>query len=140
MANAIYPIYKQALLTAGANVDMENGDVRVILVNVTGAGTLYTYSAAHDFLDDVAAGSRVATSAALTGNTVANGLFDADNVTFSAVSGDTVEAIIIYIHDGGADSARRLVAYIDTGVTGLPVTPNGGDIQIQWNASGIFQL
>ena len=33
-----------------------------------------------------------------------------------------------------------LVAYIDTGVTGLPVTPNGGDIAVAWNASGIFAL
>ena len=32
------------------------------------------------------------------------------------------------------------MANIDTGVTGLPVTPNGGDISITWNASGIFTL
>ena len=25
-------------------------------------------------------------------------------------------------------------------VTGLPVTPNGGNITVTWNASGIFQL
>jgi hypothetical protein len=33
-----------------------------------------------------------------------------------------------------------LVAYIDSSVTGLPVTPNGGNIGITWNASGIFAL
>lgn len=136
MANAIYPKYKEALLTAASNVDIENGDVRVILIDSAD----YTYSSAHDFLDDVPGAARVAVSSSLTGNTVTNGLFDANDITWSAVTGDVSEAIIIYIHDGGADSARRLVCFIDTGVTGLPVTPNGGDIQVQWNASGIFQL
>jgi hypothetical protein len=60
-------------------------------------------------------------------------------VTYTAVSGATVEALVLYI-DTGVAGTSRLVAYIDTGVTGLPVTPNGGDITVTWNASGIFQL
>ena len=32
------------------------------------------------------------------------------------------------------------MAFLDTSVTGLPVTPNGGNITVTWNASGIFQL
>jgi hypothetical protein len=99
----------------------------------------YTYSAAHDFLDDVASGSRVATSGALTNTTVTNGTFDADDVTFSSVTGDQSEALIFYLHTG-TESTSRLVAYIDTGVTGLPVTPNGGNISLAFNASGIFTL
>ena len=46
---------------------------------------------------------------------------------------------VIYI-DTGVAGTSRLVAYIDTGVTNLPVTPNGGDITITWNASGIFAI
>src|SRR5206468_222846 len=34
----------------------------------------------------------------------------------------------------------RLVLFEDTSVTGLPVTPNGGNIVITWNASGIFTI
>jgi len=60
-------------------------------------------------------------------------------VTYTAVTGASIEALLIYI-DTGSAATSRLVAYIDTGVTGLPVTPNGGDIVITWNASGIFQL
>lgn len=135
MANAIYPIYKQALLDGLSNIDLNDGDVRCILIDTAD----YTYSAAHDFLDDVPAAARVATSGAMTNTTVTNGLFDADNVTWSAVTGDQAEAIIIYIHTG-VESTSRLVAYIDTSVTNLPVTPNGSDITVSWNASGIFQL
>lgn len=135
MANAIYPTYKRALLDGDVNIDLNDGDVRVILVDTAD----YVYSAAHDFLDDVLAAARVAVSPTLTNTTVTNGLFDADDVTFTSVSGDPAEALIIYIHTG-VEGTSRLVAYLDTGVTGLPVTPNGGNITINWNASGIFQL
>jgi hypothetical protein len=133
MANAIYPAYKQALLDGATNIDVNDGTVKVALIDT---GT-YTYSSAHDFYDDVS--GVVGTPQTIATTTVTNGLFDGDDVTFTAVSGASVEALIIYI-DTGSSATSRLVAYIDTGVTGLPVTPNGGDISITWNASGIFQL
>jgi hypothetical protein len=134
MANAVYPKFKEAQLSGSSGIAITSGDLRCILID-TGA---YTYNAAHDFLDDVAAG-RTATSGAMTTKTVTNGLLDADNVTFTAVSGAQSEALILYLHTG-VESTSRLVAYIDTGVTGLPVTPNGGDIIVSWNASGIVQF
>jgi hypothetical protein len=133
MANAIYPIYKQALLDGLTDIDLNDGTVKVALVDT---GT-YTYNAAHDFLNDLS--GVVGTAQTIANTTVTNGLFDGDNVTFTAVSGASVEALVIYI-DTGVSTTSRLVAYIDTSVTGLPVTPNGGDISISWNASGIFQL
>jgi hypothetical protein len=134
MANAIYPLYKQALLDASANVDLNDSTVKVALVDT---GT-YTYSTAHDFYDDVSAGV-VGTPVEITNTTVTSGVFDGDNVTFTSVTGNSVEALVIYI-DTGVAGTSRLVAYIDTGVTGLPVTPNGGNISVTWNASGIFAL
>lgn len=133
MANAIYPLYKQALLDGDSNIDLNDGTVKVALVDT---GT-YTYSASHDFLSDLT--GVVGTAQTIAATTVSNGLFDGDNVTFTAVTGNTVEALVIYI-DTGVAGTSRLVAYIDTGVTGLPVTPNGGDITITWSGSGIFQL
>lgn len=133
MANAIYPLYKQALLDASSNVDLNDGTVKVALVDT---GT-YTYSASHDFYDDLS--GVVGTPQEITNTTVTNGTFDGDNVTFTAVSGNSVEALVIYIDTGSAGTSR-LVAYIDTGQTGLPVTPNGGDITVTWDAAGIFTL
>ena len=134
MANKIYPLYKQALLTGDTNIDIENGTVQVALVDT---GT-YTYSDAHQYLSSLT--GVVGTAQTLSSTTVTNGVFDsATNPTFTAVSGNTVEALVIYI-DTGSSGTSRLVAYIDTGVTGLPLTPNGGDVSITWNASGIFAL
>ena len=133
MTNAVYPKYKEAILDALANSDLNDGTVKVALIDT---GT-YTYNAAHDFLNDVS--GIVGTAQTINNTTVTNGLFDGDDVTFTAVSGATVEALIIYI-DTGSSATSRLVAYIDTSVTGLPVTPNGGDIVVTWNASGIHAL
>ena len=133
MTNAIYPLYKQALLDGSANTDINDLTVKVALVD-TG---VYTYSPAHEFLTSLT--GVVGTAQTIAATTVANGLFDGDNVTYSGVTGNSVEALVIYI-DTTVAGTSRLVAYIDSGVTGLPVTPNGGDITVTWNASGIFQL
>mgnify|MGYP001232360355 CR=1 FL=1 len=134
MANAVYPKYKELLLGTQTASSLTAGTVKVALVDT---GT-YTYSAAHNFYDDIS--GVVGTPQTIGTVTVVNGLFDGDNVTFSAVSGATCEALVIYIDTAGAAGTDPLVAYIDTGVTGLPVTPNGGDITITWNASGIIQF
>lgn len=134
MANALYPLWKQQLLQFTANNNLSAGTVKVALIDT---GT-YTYSAAHQFWTSASAAS-IGTPQTLTTKTFTNGVFDADNSTFTAVTGASVEALIIYI-DTGTAGTSPLVAYIDTSVTGLPVTPNGGDITITWNASGIFAL
>lgn len=133
MANALYPLWKEALLQ-GSSDSALTGTVKVALLDT---GT-YTYSASHQFLSSLTGVVGTAQTIGAT-KTYANGVFDGADVTFTAVTGNTVEAIVIYI-DTGTAGTSRLVAYIDTGVTGLPVTPNGGDISVRWNASGIFAL
>jgi len=134
MANALYPKWKQALLEFTANNDLDGQTVKVALVD-TG---VYTYNSAHDFYNDVSSGV-IGTPQTIGSKTFTDGVFDGADVNFTAVAGNTVEALVIYIDTGNA-STSPLVAYIDTGVTSLPVTPNGGDISIQWHSSGIFAL
>lgn len=134
MANALYPKWKEQLLQFTANNDIEAGTVKVALVD-TG---IYTYSSAHQFYSSVSSAA-VGTPQTIGSKTYVDGVFDGADVTFTAVTGNTVEALVIYI-DTGSAATSPLVAYIDTSVTGLPVTPNGGDITITWNASGIFAL
>ena len=132
MANALYPKWKEAIAQNTANSSL-TGTVKVALVDT---GT-YTYSAAHEFYSSVS--GVVGTPQTIGTKTYTNGVFDGADVTYTAVSGSSAEALVIYI-DTGTAGTSRLVAYIDTGVTGLPVTPNGGDITVTWNASGIFAI
>lgn len=92
-------------------------------------------------LNDVAAGGRIATVTLGSITITESGsliVFDAADSTFTAVSGDPSEALIIY-KDTGTASTSWLIGIFDT-VTGLPVTPNGGDIVITWNATGILAI
>ena len=134
MANQLYVPFKEGLLNG--DFDLNANDIRGILVDAAD----YTVDLTnHNALDDIPAGARVAT-AALTGESIAGGVFDADDLTFTAVTGDPSEAVIIYKHTG-TESTSLLIAYIDT-ATGLPVTPNGGNIVVQWDngANKIFKL
>jgi hypothetical protein len=108
--------------------------VRAVLIDT---GT-YTYSAAHDFYNDLS-GVVGAESPAFASKTFTNGVFDAADITFGAVTGTTAEALVIFI-DTGNVATDALVAYIDSATSGLPALPNSGDINIVWNASGVGTL
>ena len=131
MSNNLYPIWKKALLDdssgANANLNETGGEGTFALLIDTGT---YTYSDAHDFFNDLSGVVGTANGEEITSPTTTSGVFDGANVTFSSVSGNTVEAIVIFRKNAGANTTWYLVAFIDTGVSGLPVTPNGGDITI----------
>ena len=135
MANALYDKGREGYLNGTLN--WLTDDVRCILINV-GA---YTVNLTTDqFLSDVPGGARVSVSGALTTKTATAGVADADDVTFSLVTGATVSAVVIYKHTG-VDATARLIAYLDT-MTGVPFTPSGGNVAIQWDngPNKIFKL
>lgn len=135
MANALYDTGRAAFL--GADVDWLADNIKAVLVD-TGAYTVNLST--HAFLSDIPGGARIATSGNLASKTATAGVADAADVTFTAVSGATVEAIVLY-KDTGVAGTSQLICYIDT-ATGLPVTPNGGDITVTWDngANKIFKL
>ena len=143
MASVLYPKAKEKFLnpgtlgtTSGTAIDLVDDNIKVLLIDTAD----YTYSAAHEFHSSVAGAALVATSANLSGKSITSGVFDATDITLTAVTGDVCEALIIY-KDTGTSATSPLIAYIDS-ATGLPVTPGGGDIDIVWDAgaSKIFAL
>ena len=130
MANAIYPEFKERLLKG--EFDFDTATVKAYLVDTAD----YTYSSAHDAATDLTTGTGDVANVTLGTITTANGVLDAADATWTSVTGDECEAVIITATDTGA--TERLVAYYDTGITGMPVTPNGGDINLTINASGLF--
>ena len=135
MASALYGLAKKAFLDGSIALLTDN--IKVVLVDSAD----YTLNiATNQYLSDIAAGGRVGTSGNLANKTTTLGVFDADDITISGVSGDQFEYIIIY-KDTGTASTSPLIACIDT-ATGIPCTPNGGDITITWDsgANKIFAL
>lgn len=135
MANALYDKGRQRFLEGQLNWLTDT--IKAILVDT---GTYTPNLTSHEFLSDVAGVSRITTPVTLTSKTSTGGAADAADVTFSSVSGASIEAIIIY-KDTGVEGTSPLLAYIDT-ATGLPITPNGGDIIVTWDngPNKIFKL
>lgn len=134
MANAHYTSYLELLLQGGLN--LSSLDMRFALVDLAD----YTFSAAHDFMNDVDVSSAVeAETGNLASKTFTGGTFDAADPTFTSVTGDQCEALVLF-SSTGTRSTENVVLFLDTGITGIPVTPNGGNINVTLNASGIFSL
>ena len=139
MANALFDIYKEAMLGGGNQggtlIDLTSDTIKVALIDT---GTYDPSISADEDLADVTPDPRVGTDQTLGTITVTDGTFDAADATFTSVTGNSVEELMIYKDTTVAATSVLLVSF-DT-ATGLPVTPNSGDIVIQWNGSGIFSL
>jgi hypothetical protein len=142
MANALFNPGREGFLDG--TIDWDTAVIKIALVRG------YTYSAAHKFVSDVtgASGTLHVTSSALASKTVTDGVADAADVAFTAVTANAGNHSVLIFQasavTGGADvaaSAQRLIGWVDTG-TNFPIVPNGGDVTIAWDngANKIFKL
>lgn len=135
MANALYDKGREKFLTGAINWTSDN--IKAVLVDAAD----YTVNlATHEFLSDIGAPARVATSANMGSKTATAGVADCADFAFATVTGDPSEIVVFY-KDTGTASTSPLISYHDT-ATGLPVTPNGGDVNVQIDngANRLFKL
>jgi hypothetical protein len=126
----VYPKAKESFITQSPSIDMDTDTIKVRLLR----SSAYTFSSAHQFASSLP--SAIVTDVALASKAGTNGVFSAANAVFTAVpSGAAIDELVVY-KDTGTAGTSPLVCYMD----GFSITPNGGDITVQWNASGIFAL
>lgn len=135
MSNTLYDKARQRF--AEAQINWLTDTIKAILVD---SGNYTANFSTHEFLSDVSATARIAGPVTLTSKSTTGGACDAADLTFTSVSGASIETIILY-KDTGVEGTSPLIAYIDT-ATGLPITPNGGDIIVTWDngPNKIFKL
>jgi hypothetical protein len=134
MANALYGKGKERLLTGAIN--LSTATVKASLMKNTYPQNLST----DEFYSDISA-YILNSNQTLGSKTVTLGVFDAADITYTAVTaGDTSEGVVLWI-DTGVAGTSPLLAYIDV-ITGFPLATNGGDITVQWDngAYKIFSL
>lgn len=134
MASGVYSTACKAFMDG--DIDLLADTIKAVLVD---AADYVVNLTTHDFLDDVAAGSRATngtgTLASKTTTVSTNVItFDAADLTLTSVSGDQSEAVVIY-KDSGVEATSQLIAYLELSSA---VTPNGGNITLAWSASGLF--
>lgn len=92
-----------------------------------------------EFVSDIAGAAIVARSGNLASKTTTNGIFSAANPTFTLVSGATCE-VLFAVRDSGSDATSAVIAVIDSFSSGMPVIPNGGDVNVTLAGGVVFQL
>lgn len=140
MSNQLYLAAKEDILSG--NLNLASNTITVALVS----NTHYTFSSGHTARSDVSNSAIIAYNN-LTNQSVTDGVFDADDVTFANVPSGTVTDIILYHNTGdaennGADqSSSRLLGYIDTAI-GFPLTASNTTITVEFSnlANKIFTL
>jgi len=140
MANAVFPLFKNAILTAGTNtslvIDTTANGVYAVMVSAA-----YVYSELHDFFNDITGviGTEQRVTSPAVGLDVP-GRFTGAPLTFPSVTGViAVRGLVVYRKNTGASSTWRLVAFLDTKADGTPidVMPNGGNLVFNWSENGI---
>lgn len=144
MANALFVAYRNNMLgdDTFANVELDADTIKALFVDHADDTP---DPAVDDAINDIASAARVpalASAPSLASKTigvVAAGTLDAADTLFTALTGDQVESLLI-LKDSGTEATSPLLAFFDTFTSGMPLTPNGGDATVQWNALGIWQI
>lgn len=140
MANFPFNSLRNTLWGTGTRVDFDADTIKAMFVDHADD----TPAVGDDFIDDILSASRVPaigscpTLGTKTVGSVGVGVIDAADTTFTALTGDQSESLILF-KDSGSEATSDLMLRWDT-ATGLPLTPNSGDVVVQWNASGIAQI
>lgn len=122
-------------------VDFDTDDIRCSLIDSAQSGALDATDGAYS---DVNGGTGpVAQGSAMGSKTVGSvgpGVFDSSaDYTFSSVTGAECEYLTLEKYNATAANSTVCVIW-DSATTGIPVTPNSGDITVTWNASGILTI
>lgn len=139
MAMRKYRATVHAAFSGGANIpNLTSATLKWALVDsaITPANTAV---GGHAFLSDISAGV-IATSAALSNQTFVDGVLDADDGTVltDGGGGASGEYLVLYADTGNAATSRLIVCSDDA--TGLPLTLDGVNDSISYNASGITKF
>lgn len=140
MADAFYEEFRDGILGGGthAQPDFTTNDIRVALRD---EGVTAIDLSTHVDAADVSAawvGSHTAL-ASLTVGSAGVGAFDHADETYPSLSGATVESLDYFDYETAVEGTSPLIANLDSW-TGLPLTPNGGDVILAPAAGGVFQI
>ncbi len=151
--------------TLRGNIDFATDTIKIALIS---SATAYTFDPVnHEYVADVLDGGTTAQefsgSSGYTGSadrkTLANpsvtedntdneGVFDADDVTWTSVNGtNDIQGWLLYKQVGGDDTTPGddpIIQVVDDDMTNapsnLPLSVNGSDVTVEWATEGIINL
>jgi len=140
MASLLYNSFKRDIMNG--SLDLDTDTIKIMLVTSAYTPNQDTHTKRSDVTNEVsgtgysAGGATLANKAVTADNTDDEGVFDADDVSWSS-STITARGAVLYKSRGGASSADELLAYIDFG---SDKSSSAGTFTISWDAEGIINL
>jgi hypothetical protein len=140
MADVIFNSFKRDIMNGA--IDLDTDTIKVMLVTSSYTPDQDTHDKRDDVTNEVSGtgyssgGASLANKAVTADNTDNEGVFDADDVTWSS-STITARGAVLYKSRGGASSADELICYIDFGSDKIS---SSGNFTITWDAEGIINL
>jgi len=132
MANGLY-IYGLSEIMKG-HIDLINANISIALIDTSKYSVNLNIDQTLSDIDEDA----IIAQEILSGKTVEGSSFNASDLTFESLESDQdIGAVLIFL-DSESNDTSTLIAYFDS--DDLPITPDGEDITINWNESGIFEL
>jgi hypothetical protein len=128
MASQLYPQGAAHIIGKATKVDLIADNIKILFYAAA-------FNGAHEFVSDLTGGSIIARSGNLAGKTSTGGVFDANDLTITSVSGAPFTHVILY-KDTGSDATSPVVAIFDVAT----FTPVGTDVNVIFNASGLFSI
>lgn len=117
-------------------IDFDTDNIDASLLDATDSGTITAANVDYAEINT----TPVAEEATVTVSSISGGIVTLSGaVTFSSVTGDAADYLVVW-KNSGADSTSPLAITWDSVSTGLPVTPNGGDITATWGSNQLVTL
>lgn len=140
MASVIYNSFKRDIMNGA--LDLDTDTIKVMLVTSSYTADQDAHTKRSDITNEVsgtgysAGGASLANKAVTADNTDNEGVFDADDLTWSTAT-ITARGAVLYKSRGGASSADELICYIDFGAD---KSSSAGNFTLQWDSEGIINL
>jgi hypothetical protein len=139
MATVVHTNWLQLMLGAagtGAVPDFDADNIDASLLDETDSGSITAGTVDYDEVDTatVVATEDVSVASISGGVVTLSGA-----VTFSAVTGDAADYLTVWKNSGTPGTSPLIITW-DSASTGLPVTPNGGDITATWGSNILVTL
>lgn len=141
MASVIFNSFKRDIMNG--SIDLDTDTIKVMLCNNSYVPDQDAHTKRSDVTNEVsgtgytAGGATLATKTVTVDNTDNEGVFDADDPSWSSSSIPAARYAVYYKSRGGAASADELLFAIDFG---SDYTSSSGTFTVQHNAEGIFNL
>lgn len=140
MATVVHTNWLQLMLGAagatGTLPDLDTDNIDASLLDQTDSGAITAATVDYGTVDTPTV---VATTDITVASITAGVVTLSGAVTFVGVTGDAADYLTVFKNSGTPATSPLLITW-DSASTGLPVTPNGGDITATWTTNILVTL